>query len=459
MKRRAGLCLVGFALVCESVYLAATLRLPWWQHAGSLPSWRRILAGSNGIAAPATGEAGILGACVVAIALLAMAYAGSWYVATNEPYASRVVLAGAILFSATLVWLLPITSDLFGYLGQAHLMTDLGMNPLVRAAIEAPPDAVLQSFATVYSGTPSNYGPAWLLVASLGTLGRDDGFLGLLYLKMLGLAAYLVSVWLLSSTLAQARRPMAAKGVVLFAWNPLILLLAVGDGHNDMVMMAAVLLAMWLLLRRRWTLAIGALIFSIWVKYVSVILLPLFLLYAVRSRAAERRDAARRSPGFGQRLRGMFGAGPGSVLAQSSLATVAVSALVLFPFGGLAWLPRAVERLLQPRNVLQPLSALSLPALGAGFVLFILVYCLVAFRFVRGTNSFDRLSDAAFSLMLLAFLLGAARSQPWHLIWAAALAPLSGYRWAPSVIAGLSVLMLVALVWVEWGAPGLGVAP
>lgn len=459
MKRKAALCLVGFALVCESVYFAATLRLPWWQHTGSLPSWRRILTGSDGIAAPAAGEVGVLGACVVAIALLGLAYAGSWYVAANEPYASRVVLAGAILFSATLVWLLPMTSDLFGYLGQAHLMTDLGMNPLLSAAVEAPSDAMLQSFATVYSGTPSNYGPAWLLVASLGTLGRDDGILGLLYLKVLGLAAYLASVCLLSSILRQTRRPLAARGVVLFAWNPLILLLAVGDGHNDMVMMATVLLAMWLLLRRRWTLAIGALILSIWVKYVSVILLPLFLLYAVRSSAAERRDAVRRSPGFGQRLPGMLGAGPGFLLAQSSLSTVAVSAVVLFPFGGLAWLPSAVTRLLQPRNVLQPLSSLSLPALGAGIVLFVLVYGLVAFRFVRGTNSFDRLSDAAFSLMLLAFLLGAARSQPWHLMWAAALAPLSGYRWAPPVIAGLSVLMLVAQVWIEWGAPGLGVAP
>jgi hypothetical protein len=192
---------------------------------------------------------------------------------------------------------------------------------------------------------------------------------------------------------------------------------------------------------------------------VSVILLPLFLLYAVRRRAAGAPDVTQEPPGLGQRLRGMSGAGSASVLAQSSLATVAVSTVVLVPFGGLAWLPRAVSRLLQPQNTLQPLASFSLSALGAGIVLFLLAYGLVAFRFARGINSLDRLADAAFSLLLLAFLLGAARSQPWHLIWAAALAPLSGYRWAPPVIAGLSVVMLVALVWVEWGAPGLGVAP
>lgn len=456
MKGRAGLWLLGNALVSESVYLAATVRLPWWKHARAPASWRRLLDGSQNTAACA-GEAGGFGACIAGVSLLLLAYVGCLHAARREVNSAKMVWAGALLFSVTLVWLLPMTSDLLGYLGQARLMTDLGMNPLLNAVAESPSARMFQSYNTVYSATPSNYGPAWILLASVGTLGRNDSILGLLYLKLIGLAAYLCSVWLLSSILAVTKPQMAGKGMVLFAWNPLVLLMAVGDGHNDVVMMALVLLVMWLSLHRRWVLAAATLVLSIWVKYVSVILLPLFLLYAFRSEGRVARGAYHCSLGFRRRLLVILEGLVGSTLLRSSLAAGVVSVLVLVPFGGLAWLPRAGTRLLQPQNVLEPFSSLSQAALSAGIASFLVAYGIVVFWFARGTNSFDRLADAGFGAVLLAFLLGSARSQPWHLLWAAALAPLSGYRWAPPVIAGLSALMLAGQIWVEWGAPGLGV--
>ncbi len=61
--------------------------------------------------------------------------------------------------------------------------------------------------------------------------------------------------------------------------------------------------------------------------------------------------------------------------------------------------------------------------------------------------------NVGFLALLLAFFLGAARSQPWHLLWPAALAGLSDYRWAVPVIVGLSGIMLAVQVGVEWAVP------
>jgi hypothetical protein len=63
--------------------------------------------------------------------------------------------------------------------------------------------------------------------------------------------------------------------------------------------------------------------------------------------------------------------------------------------------------------------------------------------------------DTGFLVSLLVFLFGAARSQPWHLIWPASLAGLSTQRWAWPMVILLSALMLVTQIWVEWGTPGL----
>ena len=59
-----GLPLVGAGLASEVVYLAATVRLPWWRYGGSLTSWRQILGDDwAGFAACLAGIAVLVIAC------------------------------------------------------------------------------------------------------------------------------------------------------------------------------------------------------------------------------------------------------------------------------------------------------------------------------------------------------------------------------------------------------------
>jgi hypothetical protein len=438
---RRGALLVGGGLISEVIYLAVTARLPWWRYGGTLRGWSQLLGG----------QLAAFGACLAGIAVLVAAYLLGWRIVrggdTCQPE-RRIVWGFAGLFGLTLFWLMPITSDLFLYLTQAHLFTDLGVNPLLDAALdfgglglagERTLDPLVLAYPAFFASTPSVYGPAWTLFSAPGTLGPYDVAAGLFYLKGLAIVAYLGCAWLLERILRQIRPAFALEGLYLFAWNPLVLFMAVGDGHNDVVMMATMLLACWLLLQDRWMLAFGALALSVWLKYVSVIFIPLFVLYAWFRLTRGRRGHL------------------WPVMAQSGLAVLAVSALVLAPFGPIEWGGGMVERLLRPVNWRGDAADLSALFFGVGLLLFAGMYVTLSHRLFKRPDSFQQLLDATFVVSLLAFLLGAARSQPWHFIWPTVLAGFSKRRWAWPVVIGLSAFMLVSQVWIEWGVPGLGI--
>jgi hypothetical protein len=456
--------LVGAGLVSEAVYLAVTLRLPWWRYGGRLQSWPRLLCPAN---ACQIGWWGSFAVCLVGVGILVAAYVWGWQViresAAQPEYlrqARHMTWVFAGLFATTLFWLMPITSDLFTYLTQAHLFTDQGANPLLVAALDLKAldparDRLLLAYPTFYATSPSVYGPAWLLLSMPGTLGPHDVVGGLFYLKGLAFVAYLGCAGLLEHILSRRGSGTdhrlgsgrAAESLYLFAWNPLVLLMAVGDGHNDILMMAAVLLAVWFLVQESWTLALGTLVLSAWIKYVSAICLPLFVVH------------------FGCQASQEHGRSMWLAMVRGGLVAVVVSILVLLPFGRVEWGVGLVGRLMHPLNwsgsgagpwgVLGNLSARSMIV---GLLVFVVAYVLLVRRLLR-RGTLQDLLDASFLASFLVFLLGAARSQPWHLIWPTALAGLSQRRWAWPAIIGLSAVMLVSQVWVEWGAPGLGISP
>lgn len=433
--------LVGAGLVSEAVYLAAVIRLPWWRYSDTLHAWSQLMGGGW--------QGGAL--CVAGIGVLMAAYLGGWYAVRHRAGGRRIVWGFAVLFALTLFGLLPITSDLFTHLVRAHLLADMGVNPLLRAPLQVSDGSLLSAYPSRYISQPSIYGPVWLLLSAPGALGGGVAG-GLAHLKGLAVAAYLGCAWLLERILRQMGREDSIEGLYLFAWNPLVVLMAVGDGHNDVVMMAAVLLAYWLLLERRWVFSFAMLALSVWIKYVSAMLLPLIALYILRS---EPQAGSRTRAPAGNRDRRR-------VVWQGGLVTATISALVCIPFmvawdsaPADPWLPKLGERLLWPSNWASAPPELAAWAMGVGLLLFGLAYLVLVARLLKERVSWQRLMNASFGIALLAFVLGAARSQPWHLLWPASLAGLSDWRWAWPLIAGLSAIMLVVQVWVEWGAPGL----
>jgi hypothetical protein len=427
LRNRALLLVPG--LISATVYMAVTLRLPWWSYGGTLQSWARILG---------DGREGF-GLSLAGLGVLVVAYLWGWQIVRSGRGKRWIIWGFAGLFAATLFWLMPITSDLFTYLSQAHMFTDLGGNPLVDAPLDFN-DPLVLAYPTFYASHPTAYGPAWLLMSAPGTLGPWDVVAGLLYLKGLSVTAFFGCAWLLERILQMLRPASVMEGLYLFTWNPLVLVMAAGDGHNDIVMMVLVLLSVWFVLRERWLLAFGALTLSIWIKYVSLILFPLLVLH-VWQRSAGKQGSERWVP-----------------LVGGGLVVAFVTVCVFVPF----WDPenalRMVERFLWPVNWHQGGTHLSSWAMGAGLLLFAVVWGILIRRLMPGDGSAQPLMNAGFTASLLAFVLGAARSQTWHLIWPLALAGLSDRRWAWPMAVALTALMLAVQVWVEWGAPGAAIA-
>jgi hypothetical protein len=223
--------------------------------------------------------------------------------------------------------------------------------------------------------------------------------------------------------------------------------MAVGDAHNDIVMMFGVLFALWLLLQERWVPSFVVLTLSVLIKYVSLIFAIPFALYMWQVAPSRER--------LGALVR----------VVVAALAVLLVFSLPLLLFGKPSalsdpWFLGLLSRFLRPSNWQQGGAGMATWILVVGAGLFLASYAVLLWRFVvhRDRSAplvLSNLMDLSFVLSLLAFVLGVARSQPWHLIWPAALAGLSSKRWAWPLIVGLSIVLLVSQVWVEWGAPGL----
>lgn len=428
MRNRAQLLVPG--LISAAVYMAVTFRLPWWRYGGTLQSWARLLGDGRGA----------FGLSLAGLGVLIVAYLWGWQIVHSGGGDRWMIWAFGGLFAATLFWLMPITSDLFAYLSQAHVFTDLGGNPLLDAPLDFN-DPLVLAYPTFYASHPTAYGPAWLLMSAPGTLGSWDVVAGLLYLKGLSVATFLGCAWLLERILQMIRPASAMEGLYLFTWNPLVLVMTAGDGHNDIVMMVLVLLSVWFLLRERWMLAFGALTLSMWIKYISLILFPLLVLYVW-----QRSDGKQGSERWVPLVKGVF-------------SVAFVSLCVFVPF----WDPenalRMVERFLWPVNWHGGGTHWSSWAMGLGLLLFAVAWVVLIWRVRQGDGSPQPLVNAGFAAALLAFVLGAARSQTWHLIWPLALAGLSDRKWAWPLVVALTAMMLTVQVWVEWGTPGAAIRP
>ena len=186
-----------------------------------------------------------------------------------------------LLFSATLLLMQPVgAADLFDQIFRGRILGHYGANPFTVTPSAYPLDP-LRYWVGGWAVTTSPYGPLWELPAGLTSwLAGDDLWTNLLAFKGLVVLAYGLATLALAGTLRRLQPAWAARGVLLFAWNPLVLFETPGNGHNDMLMIAFLAVACYLLARGgRWAvLAPAALMAATLVKFVPILLFPVLLL-------------------------------------------------------------------------------------------------------------------------------------------------------------------------------------
>jgi len=153
-----------------------------------------------------------------------------------------LVLVFGLLFAFTLIWLYPTSAnDLFRYVVRGRVWAVYGQSPLATPP-DAFPDDPYTSFAGEFAHLASVYGPLWEVVVQVPLqLGATSMVAGTVGVKLMVLLAYLACAVLLG-WVAIPEKSSALMALTFFAWNPLILMQGLGNGHNDMVFMALMVL-------------------------------------------------------------------------------------------------------------------------------------------------------------------------------------------------------------------------
>jgi alpha-1,6-mannosyltransferase len=193
----------------------------------------------------------------------------------TKRYARRVVIGGLVLaaiWQSEFLRISPgIDDDIHRYVWDGRLQR-LGHNPY----LVIPSDPAVQALHTAETrnlnnpNLPSPYPPGAQLFFRAVTAIHESVFA----LKVAFLICNLLIVLLLLDTLRRSDK--GAHLVLVFAWNPLLAIEVAGSGHIDIVG-ALLVLASAAALTRRWrataALALG---FAVAIKFLPLVLLPLY---------------------------------------------------------------------------------------------------------------------------------------------------------------------------------------
>lgn len=146
-------------------------------------------------------------------------------------------------------WMLPLlvgmplaSSDLYSYAAQAQLARH-GLDPYTTTPADLPAvdlGKFLDNVAWKWVDTPSPYGPLWVAVSKwVAAITGNHALISVLLLRLLPFASVVLTARLLP-ILAQRFSKRADLALWLAVANPLILVHAVGGGHNDAVMVALI---------------------------------------------------------------------------------------------------------------------------------------------------------------------------------------------------------------------------
>ncbi|HET9251367.1 MAG TPA: glycosyltransferase 87 family protein [Candidatus Eisenbacteria bacterium] len=180
-----------------------------------------------------------------------------------------VALVAALLRALFLPTEPTLSEDVYRYLWDGRLVT-LGVNPYVLApddpALAAHRDPLLERLN--HAHVPTIYPPAaQLLFASVAAVSTDPrAFKAALLVAEAALVAALLSIL--------RARGLPAERLLVYAWNPLVVVESYGSGHLDLVLAALLVTSLALLERGRRVPAGIAWALAVTTKYTPLLLAP-----------------------------------------------------------------------------------------------------------------------------------------------------------------------------------------
>ena len=344
------------------------------------------------------------------LALLALAMLFYWsyryYRSRMRPSHLVIVVAFSLFFCFLVIWMTPLSTDLYYYVFYAKIFNDYGANPYATYLDNFSTDNFFELIPKSWTTLRLPYGPLWLLLyAPVQALAGERIFTNLVLLKLMAIVAFFVGGWLLYLLLKQRDGSRSIYPLLLYFWNPLLISEIAKDGHHDSWVALLLLLALVCYAKGwRWLVPLPLLLAAFF-KFVPAILLPVIYLFLVRAESGWRRKAIFTLGAFIVPAVALYGAlqlfvpmpMAASIFGQARLVAASVfTYIMLVPFHNIA-LPVRDPRLI-----------------GWSLGLFVAGYAWVAIR-ARG-GLFELAKAMALSLLVYLFF-GTFWVQPWYFVW------------------------------------------
>jgi len=356
--------------------------------------------------------------------LIAVMSAGYLIALASARWLGVRALAAAVLLAHVAVLLGPplLSQDVFGYLSFARLGALHGLDPYTHIPAEAPKDPTFGFIGWPLAHSP--YGPLFTLASyATAPLGLAAG---LWSFKALAAVCSLLAIWF-TARATERNGGSAASAVALLGLNPVLLVLAVGGAHNDMLLLAlaaaALLLSAGAAARPR--AAAVALAAGVGVKLTAGLLLP-FLVLGAR--------------GWRERWR-IAVAGALGLAAVAVIGVIGFGPHVLGFLGAIGEQQEMVATHSVPAETARLFGLSGTPGWWRGLwgATFLIVLAFALWRTARGADW-----RIAGGWTTLALLLGTAWLLPWYAVWVLPLAAVGNdrrLRWAAILFCAYAMLI------------------
>jgi hypothetical protein len=307
------------------------------------------------------------------------------------------------------------SDDAYSYAAQGRIV-QLGMDPYA-----VGPGQLGGLFASqvdpAWLNTPAPYGPLALQIQHVVVnLAGSNPYVSAVAMRLPALAALVVIVALLprlARTFGKDPRFALWLGVL----NPLTVLHLLGGAHNDAIMIALVVVALWLATKRRLVLASLAVALAATVKQPALVAV---VAVGLLSAPAPQRALAQ----AWTRARWAYVAAA-SAIALAGFAVITAATGLGYGWIGAMGVPGQVRDFLSPSTSLGSLLAIALRLMGqeAGADLALpvtravaLVGCALVLAWLALRRA-PRQPVTALVLMFLALVVFAPTVQPWYVLW------------------------------------------
>lgn len=170
-----------------------------------------------------------------------------------------------------------MSQNIFLYATYGRMATFFNMNPYVMSPTANVTDLFKAFFLEKGLGV-AHFGPLWIdmtlpvvLVARANVMNMLFGF------RLLGFFFYVANAMLIWAILAKLKPEIRLSGVILFAWNPLVLLLGISEVHYEIVVITFLLLGALFFQHRAFLLSWVVLLLATFLNVFCLLLVPLFL--------------------------------------------------------------------------------------------------------------------------------------------------------------------------------------